>query len=202
MKSIFVSKGYDDAWTSYNTKETWDLIANGFNKAGLNVLNDIIENLDNPKRAEDLDELIYPICFLFRHYLESRMKSIIVEKFGEEGSIKIIRECSHDLSKSWSYIKTIYQEQYGSHLKEDIIDQIEHYILEFNSIDPYSFSFRYPTSKDGNRSLPLSYISYSGIKESMELLTKSLDALYWTFYMIKENNEGEAEIHGSKENQC
>lgn len=182
--NIFSSRGYDDAWTNYKILDKWDLYTEGFKKAGFYLINDIINNINSDERATDIDEVIYPICFLFRHYVEIRIKSIFVEYYGDDKTNKIIKSCSHGLEDMWRYLEKIYRDKYGKDIKEENIEQIKSYILEFNSSDPNSFAFRYPTTKKGDESLKLSRISYSNLKEKMEYLSNCLDNLYWRFFNL------------------
>jgi hypothetical protein len=189
MNSVFISSGHDDSWTNYNVRDTWDLMSEGFLNAGFYLIDDIISNYHNPDRTKDLDELIYPICFMFRHYIEVRMKSIIVEFYQEEEKVnKIIIECQHSLEKLWIYIKEIHAIKYEKldTTKNDYIEQVEAYIHEINKIDQNSFTFRYPTTKKGNRALEIPRISYSNLRESMIFLSRFFDSLYDRFYMLNE----------------
>ena len=71
---------------------TWDAIAEG-HRLGANQLADFIL-----KTGTEQDFLVYPICFLYRCYLETSLKEILV---AAHGGIIDAGEYGHDLQKLW-----------------------------------------------------------------------------------------------------
>ena len=100
------------------------------------------------KHAQDQDTLVYPIVFLYRQYLELRLKEII-----REGNCLLgIGQGfpgHHRINDLWNSVKGIIRRVFE---KKDIaeFEFINHVIIEFCNVDPESFSFRYPSDKKGS----------------------------------------------------
>lgn len=98
--------------------------------------------LQNPLERDDL---IYPILFNYRHFLELHLKYLIWT-YGKVVGIEPIWN-THELDRLWRVFTSIL-ERYG--LESTTDDQaMEERIIEFQEIDPQSFSFRFPTDKNG-----------------------------------------------------
>lgn len=136
--------------------------------------------LNEPHNA---DFLIFPIVFLYRQYLELRLKQLILDgnrimdingDFPQTHRIDLLWEkCKSVLNKikldnddkvAWRVAKTI--------------GTIEASILEFGFIDPTSMAFRYPIDK---KSVPfldgLDTINIHHFGESMNNVASYLDAV-------------------------
>lgn len=118
----------------------------GYKKSADLLINNAIQEGDN----SILDTVIFPACFLYRQYLELKLKAIIVFLSGnnKEECIRIIKKVGHDLLMSWDEVKNLI-EQYFSNSELDIINikYAEKYIKEFNKEDQQSMSFRYPFNR-------------------------------------------------------
>jgi hypothetical protein len=94
----------------------------------------------------DRDSLVYPIVFCYRHYLELALKALVAT-YGPGVEIKPNWK-SHDLGRLW-------QSFIGMLARYDVEDVdgantiVGELIREFASIDPASFSFRYPVDTEG-----------------------------------------------------
>ena len=97
------------------------------------------------------DSLIFPIVFLYRHYIELRLKSLI-----EDGRRLLDHEYNHksehQLSKLWPPVKDILLEVFPDEDKKQY-DAIDSLIEQFENVDPRSTSFRYPKDLSGNKSV-------------------------------------------------
>lgn len=184
---VFLSRGIDDAWVNYHKTDKWDLYCEGYKKAGFYLVEEILRNMNNSEYASDLDELIYPISYVFRHYLEIRLKSILVEFHGEEIATKKIKQYGHSLKKSWADVKEIFTIMYEDELKEGVLNKVENYILEIDDIDNLSFAFRYPVDRKNTEVLDEKRISYSNLNNCMEYISNCLDSLYGKFYENRED---------------
>ena len=104
--------------------------------------------LTNPS---GIDLLIYPIGFLFRHYIELSLKEIILT-----GSYLLERDCGeglgHSLEIRWTAVRKILEEVWPDGDNTDL-DGLEACIKEYMEIDPNSQSFRYPADTKGNPTL-------------------------------------------------
>ena len=116
------------------------------------------------KKWQGNDILIYPMVFLYRHYLELRLKQVIIlgQKLLDEPIIiqaKILEK--HWLEELWKPCREILEklEETGCWPKEpvDKLDSVGRLIKEFHAKDPDAINFRYPVtkkSKGGQPTLP------------------------------------------------
>lgn len=103
-------------------------------------------------RRSELDIVILPVCFLYRHYLELALKALA----RDVATIKGVDapKLDHGLMERWSFAR----EYMGDNPDEDdALAATESLLKEWSEIDPNSFSFRYPTTKEGKPSLPESF---------------------------------------------
>ncbi|KAA0226940.1 hypothetical protein EDS67_18675 [candidate division KSB1 bacterium] len=114
-----------------------------------------------------IDSLIFPILFLYRHYIELALKEIILAAtlyLGKQHkSIK-----SHNLTQLWQRVKELISE-----VELDIpIDEmiaIENQISQFDMLDNSSETFRYPVDKQGNVFKKLSdYVNVENVREIVD----------------------------------
>jgi hypothetical protein len=117
---------------------TWDTIAEGYRKAAEQLTNHVLS------LGADQDFFIYPICFLYRCYLELRLKEILISS-GQ--SANDITQYNHDLLKLWKAARSTVESFLGGPDRDDDIEQIENYIKQWNDIDTKAQGFRYPVSK-------------------------------------------------------
>lgn len=98
------------------------------------------------------DALVYPICFLYRQYIELRLKEII------RSGRTLLDEGTgfpqhHKINTIWTTAKEIINKVFSEEEEKPDLSLIEHVISEYSQIDPDSFSFRYPFDKYGNNLL-------------------------------------------------
>jgi len=149
--------------------DQWNLYAVGYKRAA----DLLVECVGQTRRHQDT--LVYPIVFLYRQYLELRLKELI-----RNGSLlfdihrKILRH--HKIKELWMQCRKILEkEEFGCSSND--LDAIEECIHHFSEKDPYSMAFRYPTDKNGNRTLPgLTNINLRNIAEVVERIASLLDA--------------------------
>lgn len=129
------------------------LMIEGYRESSFKLLNDLLN--DDKTSWSDIDSKIFPILFLFRHYLELIIKentrlSKIKEK--EITSNDIGYKDSHSLSELWECLKPYIVKEFGENIEEK---SIENLINEIEEIDKGSYSFRYPYDKarKGNTSI-------------------------------------------------
>ena len=137
---------------------------------------------DKPPLAEDrsqLDAIIYPIVFLYRHYIELSLKQIV--KLGSplmpEGKPASLDH--HNLLDLWSSARPII-EKLCSESDVAHVEEAGRIILAFSEIDPNSEAFRYakrPEMKGGSPSLPkdVRHINIRLLYEEMEKVSSMLD---------------------------
>ena len=99
-----------------------------------------------------VDLAVYPVMFLYRHYLEISLKYIfiVLRRYFEESSDL---PGHHKLDVLWNDVRSLMEREWNSTDYKDYYDAIEARIKEFHQIDKGSFSFRYPITKDNLSSL-------------------------------------------------
>jgi len=146
-----------------------DLYASGYKDAGDRLVEYVLA------KATDQDVLIYPIVFLYRQYVELRLKEII--KHGrillEEGSDF---PQHHKIWDLWCTAKKIITKVFENENDPLDLGYAEHVIREFSQIDPDSFSFRYPIDKQGGKTLKgVTHINIRRLALHIDELSKDLD---------------------------
>jgi hypothetical protein len=109
------------------------------------------------KRAADLlvqgavndrahrDFLVYPIIFCYRHFLELQLKCLLHEYGGLVG-VKA-NWADHGLNRLWPPFREMLL-RFDGH-DDEAIGVVGECVADFATVDPGSFSFRYPTGKAG-----------------------------------------------------
>lgn len=109
----------------------------------------LVDSVSERKGAAD--SLIFPIVFLYRQYIELRLKSLI-----RDGKSLIDKEYKekpeHRLGPLWLQVKVLFDEIF-SDADPEIDRAIESLIQQFEEVDPRSTTFRYPKDFKGNNSL-------------------------------------------------
>jgi hypothetical protein len=89
-------------------------------------------------------ELLFPIAFLWRHYLELTLKRILLQLDG--GSIRNGLLRSHDLLWLWDQAERTFREAWPEAKEHGWIRRL---LAEFQKLDPRADGFRYPISRKG-----------------------------------------------------
>ena len=126
------------------------------------------------REGRDQDMLVYPIVFLYRQYLELRLKQIIQEGGRLIGKNGVFPQ-THDLEQIWILAKRTIETVYKEDPEPADLMGIEQVIKDFAEVDRSSYSYRYPTDKSGNNSIGdrrhINLFSLSeGLKEASGLL--------------------------------
>ncbi|WP_444998444.1 hypothetical protein [Aliikangiella sp. IMCC44359] len=104
-------------------------------------------------RKGSADSLIFPIVFLYRHYIELRLKSLL-----HDGYRLLDRahkpKAVHQLSKLWPRVRNILEELWPDD-DSTALHSMDLLIKQFEEVDPRSTSFRYPKDFKGNNSVKL-----------------------------------------------
>ena len=167
--------------------DNWDIYADGYKNAG-DVLVEYIK-----EKQFNQNSLVYPIVFLYRQYVELRLKTIIrdgdqlldiSEKFPHH----------HKIDELWKKCRTTIENVWPEGPSEDL-EAVEECILQFSEKDPISMAFRYPTDKSGKPSLPdLSVINLINLAEVIARIGSLLDGVSMGLSVaIEDKREIEAE---------
>jgi hypothetical protein len=110
----------------------------------------LVAQLETAHRHHDL--LVYPIVYLYRHYLELAIKGLIRQAQNLLGD-PVEVPARHTLVELWAMCSALLERVApGDSLEEQ--RQIGRLLREFAAVDPTSTAFRYPVDNRGNRSLP------------------------------------------------
>ena len=120
----------------------------------IQAANKLIQTIDDLPGRE---AYVLPIVFLYRHYIELQLKSIL-----EQEGCEILPR--HHLDALWTQVKPILERVFRQLSKKELLaemEAVEERIIEFHEVDERSYSFRYPIDRKGNPSLKNS--NYSGV---------------------------------------
>jgi hypothetical protein len=97
------------------------------------------------------DCLVFPLVFLYRHYVELRVKELLLSAVGFLDLPENWKQ-NHDIAALWHVLKPLLRQVFPDEPERDLLNS-ERLMLELATRDPSSFEFRYPESKDGQRYL-------------------------------------------------
>lgn len=144
----------------------WDLYAIGYKYAAdLAIEQGVQEHrLDFIKYHNiyhTVDVLVWPAIYLYRQYLELRLKSIMIRggmlklcengEYPNEDFMKF--NPTHNIDELWKDCKTLLKNFYSEPDAVDLeeLETMDKYIDEFSKFDKNSFKTRYPASKPTNK---------------------------------------------------
>ncbi len=124
----------------------WDIYAIGYKRAGDILVQYVIDH------NQDQDLLVYPVVFLYRQYLELRLKELIFagDRLLDQDA-KIPK--THDLVRLWRQARSNMESVWPDSDTKDHLNAIETRMKELCDVDSGSFAFRYPENKDGAATL-------------------------------------------------
>ena len=147
----------------------WTLYADAYKRAG----DLLVEH--NKENYKDKDLLIYPVVFLYRQYIELRLKELIQEG-NQLLDIPEKFPKHHRIDELWKHCRRILEKVWPGGPADDL-EAVEECILQFSEKDHTSMAFRYPTDKNGNPSLPgLRNINLRNLAEVIARIGSLLDA--------------------------
>ncbi len=136
--------------------------------------------VQNNQRLPDifLDDLVLPIVFLYRHYVELMLKDLLIEgnkKYGKFSPSEIKEKIldTHNIAYLWQKLKALL---FALTDRSEYVEALEACLFEFSNVDDSSMSFRYPVNKKTGqpilRSNPhlrsLQYIDVHHLAKKME----------------------------------
>lgn len=142
---------------------------------GYKLVSELIEKQILEIDRKNQDSLIYPYCFIIRHYIEIRLKEVIFE--GNKILGNPTPKVNHDLSILWKTAQDVLQNVWRSDY-EKAPKCVEDFIAEFHSIDVKSDNFRYPFDRTGQESLPkINEINFKKLSLIVEEVKQYLDGV-------------------------
>jgi hypothetical protein len=103
------------------------------------------------KNRHDVEVLVVPILFCYRHWVELRLKDLwaLRQTLANEESPPL---GTHDLRALWGHVRPLFEEVWPDGDRAEL-DRLEVILHELADADPRE-SFRYSVGKDGTPSLP------------------------------------------------
>lgn len=119
------------------------------------------------QHRSDLNFLIYPIVFNYRHYLELALKELVMTVRRAERDQRPM-PTHHRLTPLWDEVRA-YALEHGSGEDRESLMAVDSVVREFDRVDPGSMTFRYGVGKSGEQLLPddMSRIDVRNLAEVM-----------------------------------
>ena len=122
-----------------------------------------------------IDAVICPLVFLWRHYIEIRLKEIIISAsalLGKPPSKKA--EKTHNLDVLWRQSRVLLEKILNPNKRD--LARVESIINQFREHDPTSQGFRYAKDREGNPTAPTkTQINVSNLNRQMKQFAKFLE---------------------------
>lgn len=142
-----------------------DIRALGFKEAA-----DILVNIA-VKEPGYANYLVYSVGYLYRMYIELRLKTIIK-------SAKRVSRTGHNLEELWKGAKPIMGSS-SQFFNDQELEAVEEKIQEYFRIDPSSDAFRYSTSRKGEPTLEdIPTVDLRHLKGVIDSISTSLEGSY------------------------
>ena len=134
--------------------------------------------------------LCYPYIYLNRHFIELRLKEMILGlNFAKNQKYEFSQD-NHFLKKLWTEFIQCTKDTNGYETDSKQLTAVGLLIEEFENIDPKSFSFRYPVDTKGNPSLPMENLDLENFKNTMQKLYNFFDQeSYKVSYFVEMTEE-------------
>ena len=150
--------------------DDWELYVIGYKQAA-DALVDYVKQTHLHQ-----DTLVFPVVFLYRQYLELRLKQLLRDGFQLlDQSARFPK--THQLGRLWAGCRPMLSRVEPA-VSESELEAVDEAIAEFTAVDPTSQAFRYPTDREGKRSLAadLRYINLRNLAEVMERIANFFDS--------------------------
>ena len=146
----------------------WSWYAEGYRRAA----DLLVESLD--ETSCEVDILLYPVVFLYRHYLELRLKELLLlsSSYLDEPVVEVPPQ--HNLLKLWAEVRPKLDKVWPEAEYHDHVGDI---LRQFCEIDAGSYAFRYPLRKDGTPTLAAvgDHINLGRVKDAIAGVASVLD---------------------------
>lgn len=120
-------------------ENSWGIYTAGF-KRSVGIL------LESVRSTYEVNTVIFPILFLYRHYIELSLKKAIgYGRYLDEQSGPLTG--GHNLQNLWEEARKYVEKHLAETIKAKELDKIEILIHEIHLIDPSSEESRYPVVK-------------------------------------------------------
>ena len=169
---LFVQGEGDDGWRNnarlmHDWGDRWSTYAIGYKKAA----DIVVDQVKNGNGYQDF--LVYPVMFLYRHYLELSVKNLIFMSWSllhiePDDDLR-----AHDIRQYWRKCDALLQRISPGDSIQALRD-VGRMIDQFCEHDPISMAFRYPVSlpekKTKERKLTLQGLSVVNLRNVQEVI--------------------------------
>lgn len=126
--------------------------------------------IESEPRIAGIDFLVFPMVFLYRHYVELCLKDIIASGiYLETGTGSY--PATHNLGELWKEARG-HLERIGPGCSDEALASMTEMITQLDQLDPGSFTFRYPITKALTPTLPQNGgLNLALFHEGMEKMT-------------------------------
>jgi hypothetical protein len=134
------------------------------------------------------DCLIFPLVFLYRHYVELRIKELLQSAILHL-DLPIDWKRSHDIASLWRVLSPLLRQAFPDEPELDLRNA-ERLIQELAARDSLASEFRYPETKEGKRNLEdLERIDVVCFIDAMRKLAAFLDGASVALSVCTENKQ-------------
>lgn len=142
------------------------------------------------------DVLIFPVIFLYRHFVELKLKELIKELDNLSGTrISDSDFKTHRLGPLWNYVKAHLGCIRDGNWDNDILPALENLVKELAQLDPDSYHFRYSHNTQ-LKEIPLPHaISLAHFKEAMTRIANGFAYIDVGIEMEREGRSLEADFN-------
>jgi len=150
--------------------DAMELYILGYKKAADNLVAQVMET------SRHQDSLVFPVCFLYRQYIELRLKEVI------RSGRRLLDEPGvfpphHKIQHLWDCAVSILKKVFAEEIEPPDLSIASHVVAEFSKLDPESVAFRYPIDKQGANPLEgLRHINLRRVAEYVDAFAKIMDA--------------------------
>jgi hypothetical protein len=147
----------------------WDTYAMGYKRAGDILVQYVVDN------DWDQDFLVYPIAFLYRQYLELRLKELIfVSSRLLDQDARIPK--THNLVSLWRQARPNIEAVWTDSETKGHLNAVEDRLGELCDVDSGSYAFRYPEDKEGTATLTgMVHINLKQLRDVIQGISHVLD---------------------------
>jgi hypothetical protein len=151
-----------------------------------------------------LDGHIYPMVFLYRHFIELYLRGLYLKYSGcsNDQLKQYFTEVGHDLNASWIRVKPLLSKGKKHVGSSQNIGAIEHYIHEMNRFDSSSMGMRYPIDKKTMAAMcktPI-HLDYVNLHDRMAEFHKAIESLNYDIENQVNNIAADEDIASFLEN--
>jgi hypothetical protein len=166
------NRSWHHAWSDYE----W-----GYFSAATTLVEDYVNKAES-------DTLVYPILFLYRHYVELKLKSILLE-----AAVSIPCDMpghasdEHNLVKLWQMLSHLLAQSGKAKMLRGS-ERIERALAQLTQIDPFSQETRYALAKDMKTATldQIPRLDLQNFKTVMTKLRSELDEREMLFQYVHE----------------